>query len=136
MWVLHPHGGPMPAPPALEKLQVVLLDGAWREATMMAREVTSWGRPVSLPMSGQSRYWLRTQQNGARFSTAEALIFFLEAVGLTEASAALRVQFEWHVYAGLRSRGAKAVAQDFLQASPLPHAMPELLARFDRPAVG
>jgi hypothetical protein len=37
LWTLHPHGEPFPAqPPAPETVQIVLLDGAWREATAMA----------------------------------------------------------------------------------------------------
>ncbi|HYP16513.1 MAG TPA: DTW domain-containing protein, partial [Opitutus sp.] len=69
LWVLHPKGEPLPRGARAEDVQVLLIDGAWKEATMMAREITSWGRPVSLPMSGESRYWLRTQQDGGRFST-------------------------------------------------------------------
>lgn len=95
---------------------------------MMAREIRGWGRPVSLPMTGESRYWLRTQQEGARFSTVEALIFLFRELGLGEASRQLQLQLELHVYAGLRARGSKELAEEFLRSSPLPEAMPELLA--------
>lgn len=132
LWVLHPHGEPLAAGShAAAGIQIVLLDGAWREATLMARKVASWGRAVSLPMTGESRYWLRTQQGGPRFSTVEALIFLLRTLQLNEAAAALQMQFELHVYAGLRSRGSKLTAQEFLRSSPLVDAMPELLAQLD-----
>lgn len=134
LWVLHPHGAPLPEViPPLDRVQVVLLDGAWREATFMAREVANWGRMVSLPMEGQSRYWLRAQQTGARFSTVEALIFLLRALGLVELAEALRVQFELQVYAGLRSRGAKELAAAFLRESPLSNAVPDMLAKLETP---
>ena len=132
LWILHPAGGPAPAGAAPEKVQVLLLDGSWREASAMGREVGGWGRPVSLPMSGESRYWLRTQQDGGRFSTVEALLFLLKAMGLDQAYTGLQVQFELHVYAGLRARGHKAEAAEFLKTSPLPAAMPELLAQLNR----
>jgi hypothetical protein len=35
-----------------------------------------------------------------------------------------------HVYAGLRARGAKAAAEEFLAASPIRAAFPELLKKF------
>jgi DTW domain-containing protein YfiP len=137
LWILHPHGAPMPPETRAENVQVLLIDGAWKEATMMAREVSSWGRLVSLPMSGESRYWLRTQQSGGRFSTFEALLFVIEAFGLKAEHAALRVQFELHVYAGLRARGAKEEALAFLKESPLRNALPDVLAQLDvrRPRV-
>ncbi|HYP16576.1 MAG TPA: hypothetical protein VEQ65_05145, partial [Opitutus sp.] len=98
---------------------------------MMAREIASWGRPVSLPMSGESRYWLRTQQDGGRFSTVEALIFLYGALGFEAAARELQVQLELHVYAGLRARGSKERAEEFLVGSPLAAAMPELLAQLN-----
>lgn len=128
LWVLHTNGEPLPANAEPGRVQVLLVDGAWREATMMAREIRGWGRPVSLPMTGESRYWLRTQQEGARFSTVEALIFLFRELGLGEASRQLQLQLELHVYAGLRARGSKELAEEFLRSSPLPEAMPELLA--------
>jgi DTW domain-containing protein YfiP len=78
-------------------------------------------------MTGQSRFWLRAQQEGGRFSTAEALIFLLETLGLNTAGAALRVQFELHVYASLRSRGRTDLAAEFLAESMIPAALPEFL---------
>lgn len=97
----------------------------------MAREVTGWGRLVSLPMTGESRYWLRAKQEGSRFSTAEALLFLLDSFRLEAASAALRLQFELHVYASLRARGQKQRAEEFLETSPLRGAFPEMLAHLN-----
>ena len=131
LWILHPAGQPMPSDIAPGEVQVLLLDGAWREASAMAQEIGSWGRLVSLPMSGVSRYWLRAQQDGGRFSTMEALLFLLDALGYATACRELRVQFELHVYAGLRARGRKAEAREFLQESPLGAALPDLLAQLD-----
>lgn len=58
-------------------------------------------------------------------------MFLLGALGLSEAEAELRLQFELLVYAGLRTRGAKTQAEKFLATSPLREAMPEVLARMD-----
>jgi hypothetical protein len=128
LWVLHPQGAvlPLAMPPA--HVQVVLLDGSWRETTAMAQEVRNWGRLVSLPMTGESRYWLRAQSDAGRFSTIEALLFLLRAFGLAAAHDALRLQFELHVYAGLRARGHKEVAERFLADSPIRAAFPEVIA--------
>ncbi len=94
----------------------------------MAREVAAWGRLVSLPMMGVSRYWLRAQQEGGRFSTVEALIFLLDFLGLENQSEVLRIQFELHVYASLRSRGRTDLAAAFLVDSPIRLALSEFLA--------
>src|SRR5690349_18676778 len=48
LWILHPHGEPAPEATPPESVQVLLLDGAWGETSMMAKEVNSWGRLVSL----------------------------------------------------------------------------------------
>ena len=93
----------------------------------MSRTVSTWGRRVSLPLTGDSRYWLRAKQDGERFSTAEALLFMLQMLGLDTAFQQLNAQFELHVYASLRARGNVQQAQEFLQNSPLPALMPELL---------
>jgi DTW domain-containing protein YfiP len=129
LWILHPAGGPLPPDVAPEKVQVLLLDASWREAADMRRDVGSWGRVINLPMAGESRYWLRAQQDGGRFSTVEALMFLLGALGLERERTELQLQFELHVYAGLRSRGRKTVAEDFLATSPLRTAHAELLAQ-------
>lgn len=130
LWILHPRGEELPAAPARPaNLQVLLLDGSWREAAAMLPVVEKWGRRVSLPMGGPSRYWLREQPGAGRYSTVEALLFLLEALGLREEAAALRLQFELHVYAGLRTRGAKGVAAEFLATSPLRAAFPDLLEK-------
>jgi DTW domain-containing protein YfiP len=132
LWILHPHGEPPPAPPPPEQVQVLLLDGAWRESSAMAREVGGWGRLVNLPMTGESRYWLRAQADAARFSTVEALLFLLRTTfGLDKAHDALRLQFELHVYASLRARGHKADALSFLSTSPIATAFADLIAQLD-----
>ena len=132
LWVVHPHGEPLPAAsPAPDAVQVVLLDGSWREAAAMAQEVTHWGRLVSLPLTGVSRYWLRSQPDDTRFSTVEALLCLLGYFGLAAAQEALRLQFELHVYASLRGRGHKAAATEFLSTSPIGTAFRELIAELD-----
>ena len=97
----------------------------------MLQEVEGWGQRISLPMTGTSRYWLRNQQGEGMYSTIEALLFLFAALGLSQAETHLRLQFELHVYAGLRARGAKAAAADYLASSPLRAAFPELLLQLD-----
>ena len=129
LWVLHPLGEPMPAGAVPENVQLLLLDGSWGEAADMKKDVEGWGRRVSLPMTGKSRYLLRTQQGPGQFSTMEALLFVLNALGLREVHDALSVQLELHVYAGLRTRGQSVMAADFLATSPLRTALPGVIAR-------
>ena len=117
--MLHPHGEPAPENFTAASVQVVLLDGSWREASAMARQLQDGARLVSLPMSGASRFWLRAQAERGRFSTVEALLFLLERAGLDAAARTLRLQFERHVYAHLRSRGHIAIAATYLAGSPL-----------------
>ena len=132
LWILHPRGEPMPEGARAEAVQIVLLDGSWRETTAMAQELGAWGRVVSLPpAAGASRFWLRAQTDPRRFSTVEALLFLLRAFGLDGAHDVLRLQFELHVYASLRARGHKELATKYLAASPVPVAFPELLARLE-----
>lgn len=128
LWVLHPQGGPPPAEFRADQVQVVLLDGSWRETNVMMPAARGWGRAVNLPMTGESRFWLRAQGDAGRFSTVEALLVLLRAFALTEAHEALRAQFELHVYAGLRARGQKALAETFLAASPARETFPDLIA--------
>jgi DTW domain-containing protein YfiP len=136
LWILHPLGERLPARPELVERavapQVLLLDGSWREAARMMHGVERWGRLVSLPMTGPSRYLLRDQQGAGNYSTVEALLFLLGALGLQAEHAALRLQFELHVYAGLRARGEKTAAENFLADSPVRAALPELLAELNR----
>lgn len=129
LWILHPRGEPLPADAAPENLQVLLLDGSWREASRMSTDVATWGRLVRLPDSGPGRFQLRTHEHEGKYSTVESLLMLLAALGLTQAEAQLRLQFELHVYAGLRTRGAKVKAEEFLEASPIRAAFPELLAQ-------
>ncbi|MEO6245505.1 MAG: tRNA-uridine aminocarboxypropyltransferase [Opitutaceae bacterium] len=128
LWIVHPHGPPAPGGARAEDVQLLLLDGAWGEASSMAREVASWGRTVSLPITGESRYWLRAQTDAGRFSTVEALLFLLRSFGLHEAAGVLAAQFELHVYVGLRARGRKETAEAFLAGSNLAAEFPALLA--------
>lgn len=128
LWILHPQGAVLPLEVPPSRVQVVLLDGSWRETTAMAQEVRGWGRLVNLPMMGESRYWLREQGEAGRFSTVEALMFLLHAFGLAVAHDALRLQFELHVYASLRARGRKETGECFLADSPIRDAFPELIA--------
>ena len=132
LWILHPQGEPMPTDVSPSSLQVLLLDGSWREAARMRQGVEGWGRLVSLPMTGESRYHLRNQQGVGKFSTIEALLFLFAALGLNAEHAQLRLQFELHVYAGLRSRGEKMAAAEFLADSPVRTALPELVEQMNR----
>jgi hypothetical protein len=93
----------------------------------MMRDVESWGRRVSLPMAGESRYWLRAQAADDRFSTIEALLFLMKALGMTAEYAQLQVQFELHVYAGLCARGKKAEAANYLFSSPVGETLKGLI---------
>lgn len=132
LWILHPQGEPLPATPDAAQLQVLLIDGSWVQSSAMAQHVATWGRRVCLPMQGESRYWLRTQAGEGRFSTVEALLFLLAALGQNEAHRVLRAQFELHVYASLRARGAKERAAEYLATSPIRDEFPEVLAELDR----
>lgn len=129
LWVLHPLGEALPPQADPARIQVLLIDGSWKQALEMTRSVRSWGRCVNLPMQGASRYWLRAQQGAGQFSTIEALLFLLKALGLTVEHAQLQAQFELQVYAGLCARGRKADAVQYLADSPARAAFPELLAR-------
>lgn len=140
LWILHPLGEPLSMRPELiasaarpeTAPQILLLDGSWREAARMMHAVKPWGRLIGLPMTGPSRYLLRDQQGTGNYSTVEALLFLLAALGMSEEHAALRLQFELHVYAGLRTRGEKSAAENFLADSPVREALPELLAELNR----
>lgn len=133
LWILHPQGEPVerlvPRPVDHPAPQVLLLDGNWAQAGEMLRQVQGWGRAVRLSQAGASRYWLRSQEHLERFSTAEALIAVLQALGDPGAADRLGLQFELHVYATLRARGHKEAAAEFLAGSSLPRAFPEFLDR-------
>ncbi len=133
LWVLHPSGRPAPAAIDASKVQILLLDGSWSETANMARQVASWGTRVSLPMSGESRFWLRAKQDGNRYSTAEALLHVLALLGLSAAERELSLQFELHVYASLRARGQLGQAAAFLAGSPLRDGMTDFLAQLQTP---
>ncbi len=127
LWILHPTGEELPVREVAAGLQVLLLDGTWIQSTGMLRDVESWGRRVSLPMAGESRYWLRSQAADDRFSTIEALLFLMAALGMKEDCAQLQLQFELHVYAGLCARGKKAEAANYLFSSPVSGELKALL---------
>lgn len=127
LWILDPTGDELPSTPSPGELQVLLLDGSWPESVRMRKKVESWGRRVRLPPSNTDRYRLRSQHAEGRSSTAGALLRLVEALGLDDMAAALRVQLDLHIYAGLRSRGALREAEELLATSPLPDALPEVL---------
>jgi len=129
LWILHPSGEPLPETPVVAGVQILLLDGNWQQAGEMSRTVGSWGRRVSLPMKGESRYWLRAQAGPGQFSTVEALLFLLAVLGLSAVRDRIRAQFELHVYAGLRSRGHKQKAEEYLASSPVHNEVWALLGQ-------
>jgi DTW domain-containing protein YfiP len=135
IWVLHPRGEPIPAAAAATGgppfPQVVLLDGTWRQAGEMLRTVAGLGKLVRLPEQEPSRYWLRDQREPTQVSTAEALLAVFRAVGDAAAERCLRLHFELHVYATLRSRGQREMAERYLGESPLLDAIPEFLDRLN-----
>jgi DTW domain-containing protein YfiP len=137
LWILHPRGEPIESlttavpSPDPSKIQLLLLDGSWRESGDMLRHVETWGRTVRLSLSGPSRYALREQQGENRHSTVEALIAVLRELGLEGPAGGLRLHFELHVYVTLRARGKKAQAEAYLRKSPLGDAIPDLLARLN-----
>jgi DTW domain-containing protein YfiP len=127
LWILHPSGEPFPAaPPAVDDspragIQILLLDGTWRQAGEMLRSVEGIGRRVRLPdaVRDAGRYWLREQPEPGHVSTAEALMGVLDAVGEPAATRLLRLHFELHVYATLLARGKREMAERYLGHSPL-----------------
>jgi DTW domain-containing protein YfiP len=129
LWILHPDGEPLAVNSGSDRIQVMLLDGTWSQVARMAQVVSGWGRKVRLPLAGASRYWLRAQGHAGRFSTVEALLSLLGALGFSREQAELRLQFELHVFAHLCARGQKQLAAEYLAGSPLAGAFPELIAR-------
>jgi hypothetical protein len=137
LWVLHPSGDPLPpTAPADSTAQlrptVLLLDGSWRQAGEMLASMHGRGRCVRLPdaaTSEPSRYWLRNQAQPEQLCTAEALMGVLAAVGEPEAAQQLRLHFELHVYATLRVRGHRELAERYLGHSPLLTDAPDALDR-------
>ncbi len=133
LWVLHPQGQLPPANVPPVSVQVLLIDGSWKQASDLLRTIKGWGRTVRLPMSGTSRFHLRTQQGDGQFSTIEALLFLLGHFGLESVQKEMGLQFELHVFAGLLARGKQLDARRYLAGSPLREAFPELVARLDPP---
>lgn len=140
LWVLHPSGERLPpaTPAAALPPHVLLLDGTWRQAGEMLRAVEGLGRCVALPNAAAepSRYWLREQPEPTHLSTAEAVLGLLRAIGDDESERRLRLHFELHVYATLRSRGRRELAERYLGHSPLLTEAPAVLERLHarRPA--
>jgi len=138
LWVLHPSGDPLPEPAATEASApqpspaVLLLDGSWRQAGEMLASMQGRGRCVRLPdsaTSAPSRYWLRNQAQPEQLCTAEALMGVLTAMGEPEAAQRLRLHFELHVYATLRVRGHRELAERYLGHSPLLTEAPDAIDR-------
>jgi hypothetical protein len=136
LWILHPCGEPLPALPAgaddsgSARIQILLLDGTWRQAGEMLRSVEALGRCVRLPdaSSEPGRYWLRDQPGPTQLSTAEALLGVLRGAGELDAEGRLRLHFELHVYATLLARGRREMAERYLGHSPLLAEAPDALA--------
>jgi DTW domain-containing protein YfiP len=126
-WILHPSGEPLPAfigqahPACGSRTDILLLDGTWRQAGEMLRSLEGVGHCVRLTDATDepSRYWLRDQPGLSQLSTAEALMGVFRAVGEPEAERRLRLHFELHVYASLRARGKREMAERYLGHSPL-----------------
>lgn len=135
LWILHPNGEEMPEPPPPSQVQVLLVDGSWKQSTAMMKTLHKLeGRRVRLPVAqlgGGTRFWLRNQQAEGYFSTAEALLHLMQLLGMHDTQAAFRLQFELHVYAVLCARGAKLGAAEYLSESPIAAAFPELVARLN-----
>ncbi len=129
LWILHPSGEEPPAGALPEGLRVMLIDGSWQQAAGMLRSSATRGKCIRLPMTGVSRYRLRSQQEGGRFSTIEALMFLCAALGAHDSERALRLRFELHVYAGLLSRGRVLEAAEYLRESPAAAQWPELIRK-------
>ena len=135
LWILHPLGEPLESIQSVidssTPLRVLLLDGNWSQAGEMLRTVESMGRCVRLRATGPTRYWLRDQRAPSYISTAEALLGVFNAVGDTAAEVQFRLHFELHVYASLRARGRRQLAEDYLLDSPLKAAIPDFLERLN-----
>ena len=137
LWILHPNGAPLSlagdaadAPADIHR-HVLLLDGTWRQAGEMLRTIEGTGRCVHVPNASDepSRYWLRDQAGPDQLSTAEALMSVFRAVGEPAAEKSLRLHFELHVYAMLRARGRREMAERYLGHSPLLGDAAEALGR-------
>jgi len=142
-WVLHPQGDSIadecPPAPSARPMQVVLLDGNWREAGEMLRLINAAAgaagregsaplRVVRLPEGAPGRFWIREAPAPGQRATAEACGAILGLLGETAAAERLRLHFELHVWATLRARGKVDRAGAYLAGSPLLAAAPALLA--------
>ena len=127
--ILHPFGDSIESLSNLPEKKILLLDGNWRQAAAMLQGTASFGRKISLPMCGPSRYWLREKQEGTRYSTIEALIFLLRFTGQEEVADRCQIAFELHVYAGLLARGKKDLARAYLTNMPKNELINEVVKR-------
>ena len=142
-WVLHPQGetvgAEMPLTSRPLPVQVVLLDGNWREAGEMLRLINAAAsaagregsaalRVVRLPEGAPGRFWIREAPAPGQRATAEACGAILGLLGESAAAERLRLHFELHVWATLRARGKVDRAGAYLAGSPLLAAAPALLA--------
>lgn len=140
LWVLHPRGESWPAAldardgAARAGTPFLLLDGTWRQAGEMLRSLDGVRRPVRcvrLPDASAtpSRYWLRDQPATMQLSTAEAVMAVFRSLGESDADRRLQLHFELHVYATLRARGRREMAERYLGHSPLPVQAADALDR-------
>lgn len=112
-YILHPFGTPLPQSMDISHSHFIFLDGSWKQAAQLLKIVEGRGEKVSLPMSGPSLFWLRTKQEGARYSTIESAIFLLRHLGKDEVADDWQKMLHLHVYAGLLARGKKDQAEMF-----------------------
>jgi DTW domain-containing protein YfiP len=142
LWIMHPSGEPASTHPETvdpgatgHDPDILMLDGTWRQAGDMLRDVEGIGRCVRLPKADDepSRYWLRNQPGPGQLSTAEAVMEVFTLFHESTAAHRLRLHFELHVYATLLARGKREMAERYLGHSPLlteaPGALDRLHAR-------
>jgi DTW domain-containing protein YfiP len=138
LWIMHPAGEPAsPAPDTVDPSaasrdpDILVLDGTWRQAGDMLRDVEGIGRRMRLPKADDepSRFWLRDQAGPGQLSTAEAVMGVFALFHEDTAVHRLRLHFELHVYATLLARGKREMAERYLGNSPLLTEAPDALDR-------
>jgi len=63
-----------------EGLEIILIDGTWRQAKRLNKYIPQWVPRVALPADVISNFVLRGQAAAGRVSTAEAFALFLKAL--------------------------------------------------------